>query len=267
MPDARSKPLEAALKLALRHLDGTPASERERDELLRSISPPLGRSSTASRSSRTPRASRSSRTSPTLRAPAVRRVARSAPTASERLPLPGLRHPIQGPGASYAREALPIWALLTVGPAPEQAVLDAAYRLLRQAWGIDPSLPAVPEGARDPTSRLFSVPLLLLHPRSRDPFPFQPEAPTTWRELTARCLSWFQSYLQYARGADELANWVLVRLPPFWLLPERHPEETSPSRDRSLAGQVERYLPASDAELAGRPRPRRAQGGGTSGTK
>ncbi len=262
MPDARSKPLEPALKLALRHLDGAPVTERERARLLRSVAPSVRRQPTTSRPSRPSRPSRSPR--PAL---AVRGAPRSAPVAQGPFHLPGLRHPVQGPGASFAREALPIWALLTVGPAPEGAVLDPAYRLIRQAWGLDPSTPRVPEGVRDPISRLFSVPLLLLHPRSRDPFPFQPEALTTWRELTARCLSWFQSYLQYARGADELANWVLVRLPPFWLLPDREPEATHALRDRSLAGQVERYLPASDAELAGRPRPRRAQGGGTGPSK
>ena len=147
--------------------------------------------------------------------------------------LPGLAEKVPAEDAVFVERALALWALLLLGERARPSPSGPARKLLEEVWGA--------RAARTSDRRkLLSVPVALLRREERD--------------AATRCVDWFHDHLRQAGGRDPLANWVLVRLPRVWLIPSRDERALAREGSVSLAAQVDRWLPAPDADLEARPR-------------
>ncbi|MDE1819733.1 MAG: hypothetical protein KGJ23_01935 [Euryarchaeota archaeon] len=242
MPKRRAVRTEGDVGLAVQHLDGTPLSPGEERSLLRLLKGP-GSGSWAS----------------------------GAALAGVSLPAP-----IPASAVAFTCRGLALWALLSAGrKGMGSRCAPLAAGLVAEVWGERGAEKEKPGGGAGrgtgggvgEVERLFSVPIVLLVAPDRQEEKVPGTGGLAWKDVYARCTSWFQGHLQRAEGRDPLANWVLTRLPPVWLFPDRTGARGEEGRTPglSLAEQVERWLPASDEELDHRsPRrtpPPRSKGG------
>lgn len=158
------------------------------------------------------------------------------------------------PQREVVAQDLVLWALLALGEGHEKGCSERAEAAVRSVWGQ--ALPS--HATSDGLARLLSVPLLLLHPASLDEGAPVTDRGDTWKQMTDRCLAWFRGHLERAAGRDAAANWVLVRLPRVWLVPHRRDSTLGAEGDSrggpTLSEQSDRWMPAEDGSLRSRPR-------------
>lgn len=170
--------------------------------------------------------------------------------------LPGLSRPLEGPLAAFASHVLPVWTLLAAGEASSERLLPAVQDPVLAVWGTQGGAPA-----SDPGCRALSIPLLWLGPYSGEDRSVREGGSLTWKLAREKGTAWFVDHLQRAKGRDELAAWVLRRMPPVWRMP---------SAEVLAGGASTLTIPwraASEDELratARRPRAARPPQGGSS---
>lgn len=130
------------------------------------------------------------------------------------LDLPGLTLPSGGTLGTFADRVLPVWGLLVAGEGSSPKLQAAIQDPILEVWGALGG-----EAATDPGCRTLTIPLLWLGPLSGVDSPVRPGGELTWKSARDAGTGWFVDHLQRAKGRDELAAWVLRRMPPVWRLP------------------------------------------------